>query len=100
MATRKIKTKLDESVDTKTFHCTSCGESYPVYMPENVGKTDKKLTDEVTAACTCHYSKTWGGKRPNSGRPSTGRKKHILYITDEEYLKVKQLIEQLRKPSE
>jgi hypothetical protein len=42
----------------------------------------------------------WGGKRVGSGRPSTGRKKQVLYITDEEYLKIKQLIEQLRKPSE
>lgn len=42
----------------------------------------------------------WGGKRPNSGRPSTGRKRRYMYITDEEYLKVKQLIKQLRKPSE
>ena len=43
---------------------------------------------------------SWGGKREGSGRPSTGRKKHQLYITEEEYLKIKQLIEQLRKPSE
>jgi hypothetical protein len=42
----------------------------------------------------------WGGKRKGSGRPSTGRSKKVLYITDEEYIKVKQLIEQLRKPSE
>jgi len=41
----------------------------------------------------------WGGKRPNSGRPSTGRKKYQIYVTYEEHLKIKQLIEQLRKPS-
>jgi hypothetical protein len=45
-------------------------------------------------------SNSWGGKREGSGRPSTGRKKQVLYITDDEYLKIKQLIEQLRKPSE
>lgn len=46
----------------------------------------------------CYYG--WGGKREGSGRPSTGRKRRYMYITDEEYLKVKQLIKQLRKPSE
>jgi hypothetical protein len=45
-------------------------------------------------------SNSWGGQREGSGRPSTGRKKRQIYITDEEYIKVKQLIEELRKPSE
>jgi hypothetical protein len=63
------------------------------------------LTDDGTGNIIINYSGTrpfnnWGGKRPNSGRPSTGRKKHVVYITEEEYLKVKQLIEELRKPSE
>jgi hypothetical protein len=48
----------------------------------------------------CCNNPIWGGSREGAGRKSTGRKKHILYITEEEYLKVKQLIEQLRKPSE
>lgn len=43
---------------------------------------------------------SWGGKREGSGRPSTGRSKKVLYITDDEHIKVKELIEQLRKPSE
>lgn len=41
-------------------------------------------------------SPSWGGYREGSGRPSTGRKKRQLYITDEEYEKVKEYIEQLR----
>ena len=39
----------------------------------------------------------WGGRREGSGRPSTGRKKHILYITEEEHVEVKKLIDTLRK---
>ena len=40
---------------------------------------------------------TWGGKREGAGRPATGRKKRQVYVTDEEYAQIKQLIEQLRK---
>lgn len=39
----------------------------------------------------------WGGSRPGSGRPSTGRKRQFIYVTDDEFLKVKDLIETLRK---
>jgi hypothetical protein len=49
---------------------------------------------------TLYWVAEWGGKREGSGRPSTGRSKKVLYITDEEYAKVKELIEELRKPSE
>jgi len=38
----------------------------------------------------------WGGKRPGAGRPSTGRKKRTLYITDEEYNKLKEYLQSLR----
>lgn len=40
---------------------------------------------------------SWGGKRPGAGRPSTGRKKRTLYITDEEYDKLKEHLEVLRE---
>lgn len=43
---------------------------------------------------------THGGNREGSGRPSTGRKKHQYYITDDEDAQIKNLINQLRKPSE
>ncbi len=38
-----------------------------------------------------------GGKREGAGRPSTGRKKHQIYVTDEEYELIKGFIENLRK---
>lgn len=39
----------------------------------------------------------WGGTREGSGRPATGRKKRNYYVTDEEDMKIKELIESLRK---
>ena len=42
---------------------------------------------------------SWGGKRPGAGRPSTGRKKRTLYITDEEYNKLKEYLQSLRSES-
>ncbi len=39
---------------------------------------------------------SWGGKRSGAGRPSTGRSKKIIYVTDEEYTEVKKLIDKLR----
>jgi hypothetical protein len=42
----------------------------------------------------------WGGTRPGSGRPSTGRKKYQFYITESEYTQLKQLLDKLRQPSE
>lgn len=41
--------------------------------------------------------KAWGGKRSGAGRPSTGRSKKIIYVTDEEYTEVKKLIDKLRE---
>jgi len=39
----------------------------------------------------------WGGKRPGAGRPSTGRKKRNFYITDDEFEKMKEYLDTLRK---
>lgn len=59
--------------------------------------------DEDCSTCSlvnynkdCKNNPVWGGKREGAGRPSTGRKKHQIYVTEEEYAKVKQLIENLR----
>lgn len=41
-------------------------------------------------------SPSWGGMREGAGRPSTGRKKHQYYVTDEEDIQIKQFIKQLR----
>ena len=43
---------------------------------------------------------SWGGVREGAGRKSTGRKKKNYYVTDEEDQKIRELIEQLRKPRE
>lgn len=43
---------------------------------------------------------SWGGAREGAGRKSTGRKKKNYYVTDEEDRKIRELIEQLRKPLE
>lgn len=39
----------------------------------------------------------WGGRREGAGRPATGRKKRNFYITDEEYQKLTEYLETLRK---
>lgn len=39
---------------------------------------------------------THGGLRPGAGRKPTGRKKLVLYVTDDEHIKIKELIAQLR----
>lgn len=43
---------------------------------------------------------SWGGQREGAGRKPTGRKKKNYYVTDEEDQKIRELIEQLRKPRE
>lgn len=42
-------------------------------------------------------TKGWGGKREKSGRPSTGRKKQQIYVTNEELTEVRKLIEKMRE---
>ncbi len=39
----------------------------------------------------------WGGPRPNSGRPSTGRKKKTFYVTDDEADLITKYLDSLRK---
>jgi len=41
--------------------------------------------------------KKHGGLRPGAGRKPTGRKKLIVYVTDEEAVAIKDLIEKMRK---
>ena len=52
------------------------------------GSSEKDVPSEIKAA--------WGGSRPGSGRPPTGRKRRQYYLTDAEDAEVKKLIEQLR----
>lgn len=65
------------------------------YCTQNNG--DCSTCSLVSYNKDCQNNPVWGGKREGSGRPSTGRKKHQIYVTDEEYTQVKKLIEQLRK---
>lgn len=39
---------------------------------------------------------THGGHRPGAGRKPTGRKKLVIYVTDDEQAKIKLLITQMR----
>ena len=41
--------------------------------------------------------KQHGGFRPGAGRKLTGRKRYFLYLTEEEYEKVKEVVEKMRK---
>jgi len=39
----------------------------------------------------------WGGTRKGAGRPRTGRKKVVMYITTEEEIKVKKYLKIIRE---
>jgi hypothetical protein len=60
-----------------------------------------KKFDEVLLPSSELYQEakenTWGGPREGAGRPSTGRKRKQFYITDEEEVKLKEYLEELRK---
>ncbi len=43
---------------------------------------------------------TWGGKRTGAGRPSSGRSKKNIYVTDYEFELLKNLLEVYRKGSQ
>lgn len=40
--------------------------------------------------------RTHGGKRPGAGRKPSGKRNRMIYVTDEEYVKVREYIEKLR----
>ena len=52
------------------------------------GSSENDVPSEIKSA--------WGGSRPGSGRPSTGRKRRQYYLTDQEDAEVKELVERLR----
>ena len=41
-----------------------------------------------------------GGRRPGAGRPYLGRKQRTIYVTDNEMVAIRELLEQLRKQQE
>lgn len=45
-------------------------------------------------------AKFQGGYRENAGRPSTGRSKKQIYVTDEEFERIKEFINEIRKANQ
>lgn len=41
--------------------------------------------------------KEWGGARPGAGRKPTGRTRKTFFLTEEEYIKVRELIKKWRE---
>jgi hypothetical protein len=39
---------------------------------------------------------TWGGRRAGAGRPASGKKKYSFYVTEEEYIILRQKLEEIR----
>jgi hypothetical protein len=68
------------------------------YCTQNNG--DCNSCSLVNYGKDCYNNPIWGGRREGAGRPSTGRKKHQFYITDAEAEQFKQLLDNLRQPSE
>jgi len=64
------------------------------YCTQNNG--DCSTCSLVSYNKDCHNNPIHGGKREGAGRPSTGRKKHLFYITDEENTLLKEYLKQLR----
>jgi len=64
------------------------------YCIQNDGKCG--TCSLVNYGMDCQNYPIHGGKRPGSGRPTTGRKKHQYYISDSEAGQVKRLIDYLR----
>jgi hypothetical protein len=44
----------------------------------------------------CQNNPVWGGHRPGAGRKPSGKKARQIYVTDEEYEKIKDFINTLR----
>jgi len=68
------------------------------YCTQNNG--DCQTCSLVNYNRDCQNNPIWGGKREGSGRPLTGRSKKMIYVTDSEYEKIMQYIEELRNPKE
>jgi len=41
-------------------------------------------------------SPNWGGARPGGGRKPTGRVRKVLYVTEDEFSKIKAFLQKLR----
>jgi hypothetical protein len=66
------------------------------YCTQNNGKCN--TCSLVNYGMDCMNNPTHGGKRLGSGRPSTGRKRSVYYVTDNEDAQIKEFVLKLRKP--
>jgi hypothetical protein len=90
------------------------------YLPTTFWTTDGYMISYDISACTqdlstfrktivfswafetehgveCVTNDGWGGFRPGAGRKPSGKKARQIYVTDEEYKKIKEYLESLRK---
>lgn len=65
------------------------------YCAQNNG--DCSTCSLVSYNRDCQNNPIHGGHREGAGRKATGRKRHFYYVTDEEHVKIKELVEQMRK---
>ena len=89
--------KNDDGTAEVTIHSTKTVT--PIY--ESTDKWDIQVNRLIKMGynVTEEPPRYWGGSREGAGRPSTGRKKHQYYVSDEEDTQIKNLINQLRNPS-
>lgn len=92
-----------------TVKCTENGKDLELYLCEGVymhpyeafndcqGTLAKcESIDALISNLGGAVKAEWGGAREGAGRPSTGRKKHQYYVTDEEDQKLRACLEELR----
>jgi len=65
------------------------------YCTQNDGKCQS--CSLVNYNRDCQNNPLHGGHRPGAGRKPTGRKRQTLSVTDDEYIKIKKLIDAERK---
>lgn len=73
-------------------------EEFLLFLYEN--KEIKNNKKEYNTLVNAILGNRWGGKREGAGRPATGRIRKTIYMTDEEYTKVKKYLNELRMKSE
>jgi len=64
------------------------------YCTQNAG--DCSTCSLVNYGRDCKNVSIRGGHREGAGRKPTGRKRHQIYVTDSEYVKIKELIDSMR----
>ena len=94
---------IKEALELCTIYSRKDIEEYLEQNPEGVHKVN--TSGYVFGFCEKEHQEeiqkrlevNWGGQREGAGRPTTGRVKKNIYVTEEEFGKVKSFIEELRK---